>query len=72
MVKTWARQRSKFGGRLEDIEVPLYGFSNCTDLGGERVKFISKFPRMPKCIKERYSMIAIPDEVMELLQKGLV
>ena len=65
-IKTMGRLRKKYGGTIENLEIPLNYISG--QCGWE---FISKIGNLPKSIKERFSMIDIPSvKELEEIQRG--
>lgn len=57
-VKVLARLRGKYGGKLEDVEVPNEIFTGMDMIG---FQWISKLWRVPQALRERYTMLYVPD-----------
>jgi hypothetical protein len=58
-MKTMARLRTKFGGRIEDVLLPVFS----VPIGFNGWQFISAFKgKIPKELIDRYSMIYVPND----------
>ncbi|MBU1122381.1 MAG: hypothetical protein KKF54_06785 [Candidatus Omnitrophica bacterium] len=60
-MKTMGRLRAKYGGNIEDLELPNTIQYNDDNLGNWH--FISKLKGIPRDIIQRYSMLYIPEDI---------